>query len=235
MIVTTHSRFIQKPVESFLCDAVDACHALNDGIDVYPACEYLYQSSLLRMTGAQEQKLRCICWDVSTYDYNLRYRYMQMAGTLGQYSSYENKKTIFDLLIGDNTSIFSENWKTSAVEEIKTRLNEIVMNSVFKDWKPRMYAEYKRYVRLLNNDSFCHENQMLLSPLLDIYRCLYDERNRYAHNVYSYQENLPTLRLLSDKNGHYHNYFMWFALLMLLDRVYIHLYKITMKRIELLE
>ena len=235
MMITTHSRFVLKPVESFMHEAVNACCTLNDMIDAYPACEYLFQSLLLRMTGAQEQKLRCICWDVSTYDYAFRYKYMKSAGGLGQYSSYDNKKTIFDMLVDGNPPLFSDDWKTSAIDDIVTTLNEIVENSLLRNWKSRMFAEYKRGLKLLKNDYFCHDNQLLLSPLYDIYDKLYDERNRYAHNVYSYQENLPTLRLLSENSGNYQNYYMWIAVLMLLDRVFIHLYKENMRRIELLE
>jgi hypothetical protein len=40
-----------------------------------------------------------------------------------------------------------------------------------------------------------------------------------------YQENLPSLKTLSDPDHHYNNYYFWFALLNLMDKIYIELYR----------
>lgn len=235
MIQTAHCRFIFKPVGAFLADAVGACYALNNGIDIYPACEYLFQSSLLRMTGAQEQKLRCICWDISTYDYDFRYEYMKNVGGLGEFSSYDSKKAVFGMLCGKKKVEFSNEWKSATIAEVNKELDEIVSNSIFCDWNPRMIADYTSCISLLKHDKFCNDGQLLLGCLYNIYDFLYKERNRFAHNLYSYQENLPALKLLSDKDALYHNYYMWFAVLMLLDRIFIYLYEVNMNRIASLE
>ena len=61
---------------------------------------------------------------------------------------------------------------------------------------------------------------------------LYKNRNRIAHNTKSYQQNLPTLKTLMDKNYKYENYFLYFAVLILIDNIFIHLYKNYLTIIE---
>ena len=39
--------------------------------------DYFLSSIFLRMTGAQEQKLKCICWEIATHNYDFRYEYMK--------------------------------------------------------------------------------------------------------------------------------------------------------------
>jgi hypothetical protein len=50
------------------------------------------------MTGFQEQKMKCIMWELATNDYDYRYkRYTQTP--LGECSSYKEKKDVYkDLL-----------------------------------------------------------------------------------------------------------------------------------------
>lgn len=56
------------------------------------------------------------------------------------------------------------------------------------------------------------------------YELLYNHRNRCAHNTQSYQQNLPTLEILQNKNYIYENYFIRFAVLILIDQIFILLY-----------
>jgi hypothetical protein len=62
-----------------------------------------------------------------------------------------------------------------------------------------------------------------------IYNHLYRHRNRCAHNTQSYQQNLPTLKTLADENHQYENYFVRFAILVLIDKIFIELYEKYMK------
>ncbi len=61
---------------------------------------------------------------------------------------------------------------------------------------------------------------------------LYKHRNRVAHNTQSYQRNLPTLKTLANENYQYDNYFVWFAILVLIDEIFIILYEKYLKTIE---
>lgn len=59
-----------------------------------------------------------------------------------------------------------------------------------------------------------------------MYSCLYFHRNRCAHNLTSYQQNRPSLELLSGIDSVYENYYIRFALLIIIDKMMISLYRI---------
>ncbi len=87
---------------------------------------------------------------------------------------------------------------------------------------------------LFTNCSNCSKNidGKECSNLNDIYSILYKHRNRCAHNTQSYQQNLPTLKTLANEDYQYENYFVRFAILILIDKVFIELYK---KYLEVLD
>lgn len=62
--------------------------------------------------------------------------------------------------------------------------------------------------------------------LFGIYRLLYLHRNRCAHNVMSYQDNLPPFWELRDKyyQSHY-NIFLFVTLLVMIDEMVMNAYK----------
>lgn len=57
-----------------------------------------------------------------------------------------------------------------------------------------------------------------------MYSCLYLHRNRCAHNLTSYQQNRPSLEILSSIESVYENYYIRFALLIIIDKIMISLY-----------
>ena len=67
-----HKNFILSSISDVLNDAVSASAGVNSGIETYPLCDYIMQSVFLKMTGFQEQKMKCICWELATNDYEYR-------------------------------------------------------------------------------------------------------------------------------------------------------------------
>ena len=62
--------------------------------------------------------------------------------------------------------------------------------------------------------------------LCKVYEHLYWYRNRIAHNLLSYQDNLPTLgKLLDEEYDKYDNWFVWVWLLVVMDRLIIRVYE----------
>ncbi len=57
-----------------------------------------------------------------------------------------------------------------------------------------------------------------------VYGKLYKHRNRLAHNTISYQRNLPKLHNLENAEFGDSNYFVWFYVLIVIDRIIIKLY-----------
>ena len=97
MYISQHSDFILSPLIKILKDGIAASRAIGDGIDSYPMGEYLMQSLFLKMTGAQEQKMKCICWELATHDYDYRYEFLNKK--YGECSTYSSKNGIFKDLI----------------------------------------------------------------------------------------------------------------------------------------
>ena len=77
MYSSEHSEFILSPLIDLLRNGVSACRGIYDGIESFPLCEYVTQSLFLKLTGAQEQKIKCICWDLATVDYEYRYEFLK--------------------------------------------------------------------------------------------------------------------------------------------------------------
>jgi hypothetical protein len=55
------------------------------------------QSVFLKMTGFQEQKMKCIYWEMATNDYEYRYEFTK--NPLGECSSYTDKNIIYQQLV----------------------------------------------------------------------------------------------------------------------------------------
>ena len=69
-------------------------------------------------------------------------------------------------------------------------------------------------------------NEFLGSGLQKFYRQLvFEQRNRIAHNTASYLKDVPTLDTLADEGYVYKNYFFRFAILLLIDEVFMLLFK----------
>ncbi len=271
MYKSKHYNFIITPILNILKESVIACRGIGDGIETQTISEYILQTTFLKMTGASEQKLKCICWELATNDYDYRYQYLNK--NYGECSKYKDKNDIYiDLIkaiikldtsllkdVGEGESFIlklikdsddSNKFTTSICDEI---IN-LVKNSTFslfasKDFSYfcsnyKTFFDNKKFAILKKNEknddgftSYLLTNTQNGKDETDELKkyfesIVYRHRNRCAHNLTSYQENLPTLSTLSEKDYDYNNYFFRFSLLILIDEIFIILYK---KYIEALE
>lgn len=91
-------QFILTPIVNILQDTVNACKGIGRGIETQSLGEYVLQTTFLKMTGAQEQKLKSICWEMATDDYDYRYQYLKK--NYGECSLYSDKSCVYrDLLV----------------------------------------------------------------------------------------------------------------------------------------
>lgn len=60
---------------------------------------------------------------------------------------------------------------------------------------------------------------------MDAFDSMYRHRNRCAHNLLSYQDNLPSFNKINSENYKYENWFIRFFVLCLLDEIFIHFYE----------
>lgn len=286
-----HSKFILTPIIGTLQDAVNACAGIGNGIETQPLGEYVLQTTFLRMTGASEQKLKCICWEMATNDYDYRYRYLKK--NYGECSSYSDKCSIYkDMLdiIGKVDASFNVNRLFDDVdispkeeelinnrildtqklqearkkrkltdaeieklskgmrthyakkglcdkekahfsrvvlfESIQEEIGKVIGNTLVAQWEQHSYKNYSQKWKNLSKYSFAEGDNLLVKELQDFYTdIVYAHRNRCAHNLGSYQNNLPTLKMLEDDRFVFDNYYFRFSFLILLDDIFVRLYR----------
>lgn len=224
-----HEEFILSPIEQILEDAANVTKLLNKRIEAFPLNDYILRSVFLEMTGFQEQKFKCIAWDIATENFEFRFDYLHNYAR-NYFSNYEEKDKFYNKLIeilGESVGL-SKTEKKLILDDAKDRIKSIIEKSNLKDWNRRDYKVFIDNIAVEVN-----ENEIALDKHLfkkngstqEIYKKLYSNRNRVAHNIPSYQQNLPKFKILEDEKFGYSNYFVWFYILIVIDRIMINLYK----------
>ena len=98
MYTDIHSDFISESLIEILKSGINACNSLSGSIESFPMAEYFMQSLFLKLTGALEQKTKCICWDLATNNYYYRYDFLHNRN-YGECSTYDEKNKIFNDII----------------------------------------------------------------------------------------------------------------------------------------
>lgn len=238
MYTSQHSVFILTPLIKILRDGISACRAIGDGMDSYPMGEYLMQSLFLKMTGAQEQKMKCICWELATFDYEYRYEFLNKKG-YGECSEYKSKTGIYNDLV-EAIEHFVPSFKVDTLideallNRTMTMVNSLFSQSALSVWQNREYVFYQsQQANVFSSTQIGIPKQkgakaysLFQSTLKDWFeKLVYKHRNRCAHNTLSYQVNKPDLNALSDAEHGYHSYFFRFAIIVLMDDIFMALFK----------
>lgn len=226
-----HTDFILSPISDILKDVVSASAGIGSGIETFPLCDYIIQSVFLKMTGFQEQKMKCICWEMATFDYEYRYDFTKTP--LGECSSYSEKQKIYKDLISqiEKNGLDFSKINIDKNNILKTTFLDILtifLNTNLSIWAQKDFQSFQTIFKDIKDTHFLSEKGSLFAnaTMKKIYEDhLYRQRNRIAHNTSSYQHNLPTLKTLKDENYKYENYFVYFSILVLIDKIFISLYK----------
>ncbi|MET3037162.1 hypothetical protein ABXT08_13715 [Chryseobacterium sp. NRRL B-14859] len=230
--MSKHKDFILTPIINILHEVVSANYAVGNGMETYPLSEHVFQSAFLRMTGSQEQKMKCICWELATEDYTYRYN-KYTKSKVGECSTYGEKKDIYiDLL--NAIKKYESTYSPTSTEFDKCKLQTDTLNelkalfssSSLSVWGQSSFLDFVGYYNtVFAEDQFALDTHLFESVLRSQYELVYRHRNRCAHNTLSYQQNLPTLTELLDANYRYDNYVTRFTVLVLIDKIFIELYK----------
>lgn len=239
MYYNIHSKFILTPIFNILEEAADVSQVMGNGIGTQPLCEYVMQSTFLKMTGALEQKLKCICWEIATNDYE--YRQKLLRHNNGEYSDYNAKKAVFDELLSqirtqedfDVRSIIKTGEYTTPPDKVQSWIDDMTKKvfsmlerTTMRFWLPREFNEMRLHAGQLNYHQLFQNGSLFGNELQKDYKTVvYDHRNRCAHNLKSYQENLPKLNTLINETYLYENYFYRYILLIVLDEIFILLFQ----------
>lgn len=141
MFNNVHTEFILTPLEDILIDGFNACEGVADRIDSFPMKEYFMQSLFLKMTGAQEQKLKCICWEMATNNYQYRYEYLNMK-KYGECSSYKDKNDIFHDILTNIREVCRDFEVDMIWDDFKIQ-EEIILNERTK-WETEVRNKYSK-------------------------------------------------------------------------------------------
>ncbi|SUB89555.1 Uncharacterised protein [Porphyromonas macacae] len=233
-----HADFILAPIQEILADGINACKGIGNGIETQPLSEYILSSLFLKATGAQEQKLKCICWEIATHDYDFRYKFISGKTQLGECSDYTSKNKIYSFLVqqigklGKKEDIIEDATRKKVISEAISKTKALFESTNVLDWGKRDFISYETNISSrLTDGQILINNQQSGSKLFesvlqkDYDEIVYGHRNRLAHNTTSYQRHLPKLETIADEKYSLHNYFYRYTLLILIDLIFIHLYQ----------
>lgn len=243
MYHSIHSEFIETPLLEILKEGLHACRPLVGGIQTEPVKEYFLSSLFLRMTGAQEQKLKCVCWELATHDYAFRRDFLVSVGnprSYGEFSSLEQKERVYNDLLRQICSLNNGTVPSSCTclhkyKQFSVRVCREAGSLLRRE--PLCYWLQKEKQDLRNDRAVISPQcgpsfkgkkgfRLLQGDLRAIYEPVVEaHRHRCAHNLTSIQNHLPSLSVLRDQNYPRHNYAYRFLILILIDEIFMELYK----------
>ena len=123
------------------------------------------QSLFLKMTGFQEQKLKCICWELATFDFEYRYK----TEPLKERSNYSDKQSIYKDLIGQikkrsaNFNMPNGINKNQILNKIADTIKFNFDNTNLSKWSQKSYNEYQAIWSELKESRFANDNTNLFT------------------------------------------------------------------------
>lgn len=237
MFRSNTTNFILTPLANVLSEATEALVVVDSGMFGYQLADWVMPTVFLRMTGAQEQKLKCICWDLGSID--LEGRNQRYSKKIGEMSCYDEKNHLCrDLLefLQRNKRGFdpvADIHRAELLQEAYDEVTDICGSSLLKDWYADYYKVFEEVFPTFKQEHFVvwdyskkePYRNLFVEELDEAYDALYFHRIRCAHNSTSYRNNLPKFEALSGPKAMYENYFIRFYLLILLDKLFMQLYK----------
>lgn len=251
----THEDFILTSASKVLQDALYAMGILSTDIKVWPSKEYLLQALLLKLTGFQEQKLKCIRWELATDDYAYRYKHFGSTASVrfSEGSSLEDKKSVYQ----DMYTALAEMEGKSSCDNFITTLSQTAYDAARIELQRLKSSSIYQLIARQCNDfevllntylqpaCFCSGNSMLkgcsscaqdpnkhipgavhcLTTIETLMRKTWELRNRCAHNTTSYQSNIPALRALASRAYQYDNYVTSIILMLWTDAIFTGMFK----------
>ena len=229
-----HNNFIFSSIEHVLEEGINALSPISDGIETFPLNEYIMKSIFLKMTGFQEQKFKCIAWEMATEDYEFRRIFLNDFAKEG-FSTYNSKQKLYKALMERlERSEIPEEVRKTIIDESRNFIVNLIDDSKVKYWNEYKYNDFKdkikskvdyKKIAKKSEDKRKPVYNLLENDVQIIYEKLYRNRNRLAHNTVSYQQNLPVFEEMETEEFGCNNYFVWFYLLIIIDKIMVKLYK----------
>ena len=150
--MSKHVAFILSPLHGIL---EDASGILADGVGKMlsnKSAEYILYSTFLKMTGAQEQKLKCVCWEIATDNYEFRYKWQSGQFSPGECSSLDDKQKVLNILYKqisekDSTFTFADSDRSIIINSAVLRVEKFFNTSMIKYTMNRTHQDEFRIWR----------------------------------------------------------------------------------------
>jgi len=235
--------FIVSPISNILQNSVISTNMMPNGFSSYPVVEYILPLVFLKMTGCLEQKIKTICWEMATYSYV--YRYELLSTKLGECSNYKDKNNVYKELIKQICETKAveciEVKRTNMLRDIETNIQSIFDETIFAKSFPEEYNFFFQlwhdikslpninvdYIIECNEDNKNNKRNLFINNdhLKSIHNQIINFRNSIAHNTKSQYKNLPSIQVMFDENYKYENYFLRFAILLFVDKLFINVFE----------
>jgi hypothetical protein len=158
----THNGFILKPISDILKEAVSASAGIGSGIETYPLCDYIMQSVFLKMTGFQEQKMKCICWELATNDYEYRRLLLANEENLGECSSLKAKNSIYKRLTSEAGGEILNNTEKRNILNETFKIIKILANTNLSIWAEQSFNWFiKHHKSFIKISHFANKNNLI--------------------------------------------------------------------------
>lgn len=241
--MSQHQDFILSPLSSVLDEAMRVLPSMKSGIEKRELCGYVLQSLFLKATGFQEQKMKCIAWEMATVDYE--YRFDEFKKIIqNECSTIDTKQNILKEVV---SQICLHNADFNGIDDSKiqsfidvahAQVSALYSHTMLHSWNQRNEYDFETiykgmrpdYVVKSNDKSSAHK---IFDPKPIVYNgekqsyyfFVYSHRNRCAHNTLSYQQNLPSLSSLASQPFAYDNFYVLLFVLLILDQYVVDMYK----------
>ena len=243
----TNIELIEYPIGAILEETRELLSGVKWKMSSYPLYEYIMPTTFLKMAGIQEQKMKCICWELASHNYDYRYkRFISKGWELGTCADVSKKNIVYEDLceqIKLLNPFFSGLDNALRVDIIKT--SKVSVDSFYKfgDLQRISQRDYEYFNVLFTNlqaKNFAEDTTQLLlkkgidclyngkifvkeESLLTMYNTMMRYRNKLAHNLSVYEEGITFTEMLQ-ANCLYNNYYLYFGLLILIDQVFLDLF-----------
>lgn len=250
-----HITYIRSSLLNLMREVICTTNHLGNGMEANMVNGYLLQSLFLQMTGAQEQKMKCICWELATNDLTYRYKRYYDGWSLSQCSTLNDKSHVYEDILTAILKI-EPTYKLFANDADKGAFINNVFNSVksifdatnLACFHKKKYDQFKTFFPSLRVANITPTNKHIFkngekdfpvskavadTEMFAVYSLLYKHRNRCAHNTPSYQLNLPHLQELRDeKHQKYDNIFIFYTTLIMIDELFRRLFEKYMSLVK---
>lgn len=245
----TNRELITTDISSVLNETNEMLSGVDWNMSTYPLYNYIMSTTFLKMAGLQEQKMKCICWELASNDFDYRYeRFIEKGWILGTCADLNRKEQVYEDLCKQITNINStfkglpkdvkEKLVSKSVTTVtlfyqQSHLEKIAQSEfnyyyeVFSFVKKCHIIENLKYLLSRRNIDCKYINNTIIreDSLTKMYGIMIKRRNELAHNLTIYKK-ANTFSDLLQSNCKYDNFFIYFTLLIIIDNIFSELLNI---------